>query len=81
MADVETKWHVEIDGDICIGSGNCIVRAPDTFELDMFRQSCVKHALMAPSADVMDAAETCPVEAISIREGGPEGQLVFPPEQ
>lgn len=79
MADVETKWHVEIDGDLCIGSGGCVIRAPEAFELDMFRQSCVKHALMAPSDDVMEAAETCPVEAISIREEG-TGLLVFPPE-
>jgi ferredoxin len=80
VADVEVKWHVEIDGDICIGSGGCVNRAPEAFELDMFRQSCVKHALMAPSDAVLDAAETCPVEAISIREEE-TGRLVFPPEE
>lgn len=79
MADVEAKWLVEIDGDTCIGSGGCVAHAPGAFELDAYRQSCVKHALMAPSDDVMGAAETCPVEAISIREEG-TGRVLFPPE-
>lgn len=78
MADIETKWHVEIAVDICIGSGSCVSRAPEAFELDQRRQSCVKHALVAPSADVLDAAEICPVEAITIRDET-TGQWVFPP--
>jgi ferredoxin len=73
------KWTAEIDGDLCIGSGGCVLRAPDGFELNAARQSCPKHALLTPSEQIMDAAENCPVEAITIREAG-TGKVVFPPE-
>ena len=74
-----TQWRVEIDGDLCIGSGGCVLRAPDAFELDAARQSCVRHELLAASDQILDAAENCPVEAISIRDES-DGHLVFPPD-
>ncbi|NUR30459.1 MAG: ferredoxin [Catenulispora sp.] len=75
----ETKWRVTVDTDLCIGSGNCVLSAPDAFELDVMRQSCPKHEVMPSSAAVLDAAENCPVEAISIVEEE-SGKAVFPPE-
>jgi ferredoxin len=79
VADVETKWHVEIDADICISSLGCVTRVPEAFER-VDRKSCVRHALMAPMDLVLESAETCPVEAITIREEG-TGRLIFPPEE
>ena len=73
------SWRVEIDGGLCIGSGGCVLRAPESFELDAARQSCVRHEVLAPSDTVLDAAENCPVEAISIWEAT-SGKPVFPPE-
>lgn len=74
----ETKWRVTVDTDLCIGSGGCVLRAPESFELDAARQSCARHEVQAASEDVLDAAETCPVEAITIVEDG-SGAAVFPP--
>ena len=76
---VDQQWRVQIDSDLCIGSSGCVLRAPDAFELDAARQSCVKQELLAPSEQTMDAAENCPVEAISIRDEA-TGRMVFPPE-
>jgi ferredoxin len=78
--DEGEKWRVEIDGGLCIGSGGCVLRDPVSFELDAARQSCVRHELLTPTAQLMDAAENCPVEAISIREAV-GGRVVFPPEE
>ena len=75
----ETKWRVTVDTDLCIGSGGCVLRAPEGFELDAARQSCPRHEVMPSSEAVLDAAETCPVEAIGIVEEG-TGRVVFPPE-
>jgi len=76
----ETKWRVTVDTGLCIGSGGCVLRAPDGFELDAARQSCPRHELLAPSDEVLDAAENCPVEAITIVEEG-SGTVVFPPDE
>lgn len=74
----ETKWRVTVDADLCIGSGGCVAIAPEGFELDAARQGCPRHEVLGASQDVLDAAESCPVEAIAIVEEG-SGAAVFPP--
>jgi ferredoxin len=75
----ETKWRVTVDTDLCIGSGGCVFRVPEVFELGESRQACPRHEVLAASEAVMEAAENCPVEAITIVEDG-SGVVVFPPE-
>ncbi len=74
------RWRVEVDRSLCIGSAQCVHHAPDGFRLDPARQS---HPL-APDTDanerVLQAAESCPVEAIVITLGD-SGEAVFPPEE
>ncbi|MFI7497478.1 ferredoxin [Streptomyces sp. NPDC049687] len=73
------RWHVEVDRSLCIGSAQCVHHAPDGFRLDSSRQS----RPAAPDTDaterVLAAAESCPVEAITITLVG-SGEAVFPPE-
>jgi ferredoxin len=72
-------WKVEVDRSVCIGSGMCIGAAPQDFKLDTARQAHPCHELMDPSDDVMEAAENCPAEAISITDAV-SGEVLFPPE-
>ncbi|MEU0113923.1 ferredoxin [Streptomyces bobili] len=74
------RWHVEVDRSLCIGSAQCIHHASEAFRLDPARQS----RPVAPDADanerVLAAAESCPVEAITITLTG-SGEAVFPPDE
>ncbi|MDX2596022.1 MULTISPECIES: ferredoxin [Streptomyces] len=74
------RWHVEVDRSVCIGSAQCLHHAPDGFRLDTARQS---HAV-EPDADageqLLAAAESCPVEAITLTLAV-SGEPVFPPEE
>ncbi|MDT0390391.1 ferredoxin [Streptomyces dubilierae] len=74
------RWHVEVDRSLCIGSAQCLHHAPGGFRLDAARQS----RPVAPDTDadeqVLRAAESCPVEAITITLRG-SGEPVFPPEE
>ncbi|MFJ3226697.1 ferredoxin [Streptomyces sp. NPDC086783] len=74
------RWHVEVDRSVCIGSAQCTHLAADAFRLDAGRQS---HPA-APDTDadehVLEAAESCPVEAITITLLT-SGEPVFPPEE
>ncbi|MFE1440777.1 ferredoxin [Streptomyces sp. NPDC058739] len=74
------RWHVEVDRTLCIGSAQCVHRASRSFRLDSARQS---HPL-TPDVDadelVLEAAENCPVEAITLTLLE-SGEAVFPPEE
>ncbi|MEI5100259.1 ferredoxin [Streptomyces sp. PmtG] len=73
------RWHIEVDRDLCIGSGMCVGTVPEGFVLDSARQAHPKEAEIDASEDVLGAAEGCPVEAIAITMAG-SGEVVFPPE-
>ncbi|MCF2532764.1 ferredoxin [Yinghuangia soli] len=73
------KWRVEVDRSVCIGSGMCIGSAPDDFKLDAGRQSHPRLEILPSSDAVMEAAESCPVEAISIFDAE-TGATLFPPD-
>ncbi|KJK41323.1 ferredoxin [Streptomyces variegatus] len=73
------RWHVEVDRSLCIGSAQCLHHAPDGFRLDAARQSHPAAPDMGANERVLEAAESCPVEAIVITLGD-GGEAVFPPE-
>ncbi|MEU3193986.1 ferredoxin [Streptomyces sp. NPDC006992] len=73
------RWHVEVDRDLCVGSGMCVSSAPEAFRLDAARRSRSVAPDREPAEEVLAAAEGCPVEAISLTLAG-TGEPVFPPE-
>ncbi|MFG2607752.1 ferredoxin [Streptomyces sp. NPDC048514] len=73
------RWHVEVDRSVCIGSAQCLHHAPNGFRLDSARQSHPVEPDTDASEQILAAAESCPVEAITITLVGGE-EAVFPPE-
>ncbi|WP_406281866.1 ferredoxin [Embleya sp. NBC_00896] len=73
------RWRVEVDRSVCIGSGMCIGSAPADFKLDAGRQAHPRTEETDASDAIMEAAESCPVEAISILRLS-DGATVFPPD-
>jgi ferredoxin len=61
----------------CISSGYCRNSAPDVFGTGADRKSVVKANPVDETDDLIDAMESCPVEAISARDAA-TGALVFP---
>ncbi|WP_436776520.1 ferredoxin [Yinghuangia sp. YIM S09857] len=68
-----------VDRSICIGSGMCVGGAPGDFTLGADRQARPRAEDMTASDAIMEAAESCPVEAIGIVSVA-TGAQVFPPE-
>lgn len=60
---------VEIDRDVCMGSGNCLYWAPGVFDLDDDSIARVVDATAAAEEKILDAACRCPTHAISVRRG------------
>ncbi|MEV5958598.1 ferredoxin [Streptomyces sp. NPDC051987] len=73
------RWHVEVDRALCIGSAQCVHRATGSFRLDSAMQSHPVDPETDANGKILDAAENCPVEAITITLLGTE-EPVFPPE-
>jgi len=69
MAEEETQgWTVEVDRDVCMGSGLCIVYAPDTFDIDDGTRSFVREPAGGTLAEVRAAVEACPTRALRLSE-------------
>jgi ferredoxin len=61
--------EVEIDRDVCMGSGNCVFEAPGAFDLDDDLIAVVVDPTAAPEELVLAAARKCPTRAITVRQG------------
>lgn len=62
--------EVEIDRDLCMGSGHCVYEAPGVFDLDDESVSVVVAPSAAPEDAVIAAARKCPTHAITVRRDG-----------
>jgi ferredoxin len=60
--------QVDVDRDLCIGSGTCVRLAPGVFALDDEEISVVLNPEAADISKLRLAAEACPTEAIRIGE-------------
>ena len=58
-------WTVTVDRGACMGSGICAATAPKHFRLDKGRSRPVEEVIN-PDDIVLDVAETCPAEAITV---------------
>ncbi|MFD7645571.1 ferredoxin [Kitasatospora sp. NPDC059795] len=68
---------VTVDQARCIGSGLCARTAPDALTLAPNGRATPVHPTTAPSDDLTEAAEMCPVEAITVRNPT-TGELLAP---
>lgn len=59
------RWQISVDQHVCVSSGNCVGIAPGWFELtrDGARPTAER---IDEDEDVVDAAETCPMGAITV---------------
>lgn len=70
------QWRISVDRETCIGSGMCTGTASAHFTLVDGCSSPVAE-LADPDDSILDAAESCPVEAILVRAAG-SGEVLAP---
>ncbi|MFJ6796894.1 ferredoxin [Streptomyces sp. NPDC091268] len=74
----EERWELSVDRTHCQASGVCVAIAPGHFALVDGRARPVQPLVEADEA-VMEAAETCPMEAVFVR-GASSGRQLAPPQ-
>jgi ferredoxin len=63
-------FDITIDWDRCMGSGNCLFWAPDTFDLSEDGHAVVLDPAATDEERLRVAAEGCPVGAITLSRHG-----------
>ena len=87
-------YKVKVDRELCIGAASCTAVSPNAFDLDSEGKAVIKHKdgtstsdwvnevdINAPHEELINAAKSCPVDAIVIVEvddAGNEIKQVWP---
>jgi ferredoxin len=72
---MDEHWKVAVDQGACLGSGVCAATAPRHFRLEGGKSRPLQEEI-APDDVVLDVAETCPAEAITVRDAS--GRRIAP---
>jgi ferredoxin len=71
------QLRITVNHNKCVGNAMCVTFAPQTFALNDNRQSAVVDPGGDPELMILEAAESCPVSAITV-EDAETGERVFP---
>lgn len=61
-------YSIEIDRDVCMGSGLCVMYAANTFEHDDVPKAVIKDMRGDDLATIRTAVEGCPTGALKLIE-------------
>ncbi len=65
------RTTVHVDAELCVGSGQCALYCPEVFEIvDDVARVRDPHPPERHRDDVTDAADACPVQAITVGTAG-----------
>ncbi len=78
MSTTEAIWKVAVDRQACIGTGVCAGTAPHEIEI-RDGKAHAPNPEVAPSDALIDAAEMCPMAAITVTEAA-TGRVLAPEE-
>jgi len=71
------KLRIRVDHNVCVGNAMCETFAPHVFRLNDNRQSEAVDPAGDSEEQVLEAAENCPVSAITV-EDAETGEQLFP---
>ncbi len=74
---MERRLRVWVDHGACVGNGTCLTIAPAVFVHNADRQSEVTNPDGDSPAQILSAAENCPVSAIHVEDSA-SGERLFP---
>lgn len=78
MSTAEATWRIAVDRQACIGTGVCAGAAPQQIEIREGK-AFAPSPEVGPSDALLDAAEMCPMAAITVTEVA-SGRVLAPEE-
>lgn len=76
MTKKQKVGKIEVDRELCIGAGTCVVLAGKTFDLDDEAKVIIIDPKGNLDEEIIDAAISCPVFAIKVYDE--KGNLIYP---
>lgn len=74
-----SKVKIKVINDLCISAATCIIKAPETFDLDDDGIAYVKEGTWDDAQTIIAAAMSCPTTAIIIEDL--DGKQIYPPKE
>lgn len=74
----KSKLKIKVINDLCISAATCVVRAPDTFDLDEDGIAYVKEGDWDDAVAIIEAAKSCPTTAVIVEDE--KGNQLWPEE-
>lgn len=71
-----SKVVIKVINDKCISAATCVIRAPETFDLDADGMVYVKEGTWDEADVIIKAAKSCPTTAIIIEDL--DGNVLYP---
>jgi ferredoxin len=76
MRTLANGYTIEVDHDVCIGASPCAAMAPNTFGIEDNKAIVLDTADQDDLDTILNAARSCPVAAICIKNTA--GEIIFP---
>lgn len=73
----EQRWRISVDRNLCQGTGMCTSISAAHFRLEGGVSEPVEELVDPDDDDIVDAAESCPVEAIKV-VSAEDGRVIAP---
>jgi ferredoxin len=71
----DERWQISVDHGVCVGTAMCAGSYPNLFTMNNGYSEPVNPEV-EPNDDVIDAADSCPMEAIRVTDAG--GKVLAP---
>ena len=71
-----SKVRIKVINDLCISAAICLIKAPDTFELDENGKAYLKEGTWDEAQHIIKAAAACPTTAIIVEDL--QGNQIYP---
>jgi ferredoxin len=71
-----SKVVIKVINEKCISAGTCIIKAPETFDLDDEGIVYAKEGTWNEAVDIIEGAKACPTTAIIVEDL--DGNQIYP---
>lgn len=75
-SNANSKLKIKVINNLCISAATCLIRAPNTFDLDDDGIAFIKEGDWDEAVEIIEAAKSCPTTAVIVENLA--GEQLYP---